>query len=90
MVGIQKTVNRISETQSEQTFKVIEILNRLNVVEIQIRALTDETTAAKLEVKELREAVHSFIDPIQIGWDLRENISEVERRVTDIEKKLAN
>src|SRR5688572_19078535 len=89
VVGIQRTVNRISERQSEQTFKIIEILNRLNVVEIHLRSLGDETNGMKLEIKEVRAAVHSFIDPIQIGWDLRENLVEVERRVTNIEQKLA-
>lgn len=90
VIGIQKTVNRVLETQSEQTFKIIEMLNRLNVVEIQLRSLNEETNSVKQEIKEIREAIHSFIDPIQIGWDLRENLSEMERRLSDIEKKLAN
>ena len=90
VVEIQKTVNRISETRSEQTFKIIELLNRLNAVEIQLRALSDETNRTNLEIKEVRTAIHSFIDPIQIGWDLRENLGEIERRVTDIEQKLSN
>src|SRR5687768_15668886 len=75
VIEIQKTVNRISETQSEQTFKIIEMLSRLNVIEIQLRSLTEETSSVKVEIKEVRQAVHSLIDPIQIGWDLRENIS---------------
>jgi len=90
VIAIQKDVNRISETQSEQTFKIIEMLNRLNVVEIQLRSLNEETNGVKSEIKQIREAIHSFIDPILIGWDLRENISEIQRRVTEIEQKLAN
>ncbi len=88
VIAIQKDVNRISEIQSEQTLKIIEILNRLNVVEIQLRSVNDEMNSVRSEIKEIREAIHSLIDPIQIGWDLRENISAIERRVTDIEQKL--
>jgi chromosome segregation ATPase len=90
VVAIQKDVNRISEIQSEQTFKIIEMLNRLNVVEIQLRSVSDEVSGVNLEIKEVREAIHSFIDPIQIGWDLRENISAIEQRISDIERKLDN
>lgn len=90
VIELQKTVNRISETQSEQTFKIIELLNRLNRIEIQLRAQADETTSIKLEIKDVRKAVHSLIDPIQIGWDLRENLRDIEQRITSIEQKLDN
>ncbi len=90
VIGIQKTVNRISEIQSEQTFKVIEMLNRLDVVEIHLRSLKDEANTVKSEIKEIREAIHSLIDPIRIGFDLQENLAEIERRVTGIEQKIAN
>jgi len=90
VIEIQKTVNRLSEIQSEQTFKLIEMLNRLNTITIQLRAINGETDSMKLEIREIRQAILSLNDPIQIGWDLRENMKEIERRVTEIEQKIAN
>ena len=89
VVEIQKTVNRISEVQSDQTFKIIEMLNRLNVVEIQQRALKVEIDGLNSDVMGLKAAIHSLIDPIQIGWDLRGNIADIDRRLSVVEEKLA-
>ena len=90
VVEIQKEVSRISKIQSDQTFKILEMMNRLDVVEIQQRALGVEMSGMKAEIKEIRDAIYSFIDPVRTGWDLRENISLIERRVSDIERKLEN
>lgn len=90
VIEIQNTVNRISEIQAEQNHKILQMMNRLDVVEAQLRSINDESAEMKSEIGEIRSLIDSLIDPVRIGWDLRENIREIEQRVTDIERKLDN
>ena len=89
VIGIQTTVNRISDTQSEQTFKIIEMLNRLDRMEILLKSLDERATQTESEIKDIRAVIHSLVDPVLIGSDLRSTISEIDQRLTNIEEKLA-
>ena len=66
------------------------MMNRLDGVETKLGAIYEESLEMKSDIREIRSIIDSLIDPVRIGWDLRENIREIERRVTEIEQKLVN
>ena len=88
VIGIQKTVNRISETQSEQTFKMLELINRLDGVDRRLETLDERTEQMDSEVKEIRKSLDSFVDPILDGKTVWANIRHVEERIARLEEKL--
>jgi chromosome segregation ATPase len=89
VIGIQKTVNRISDAQAEQTFKMIEMVNRLDSIERHLKSLDERAKLTESEVKDIRGVINSLVDPVLSGSDLRASISEIDQRITNIEEKLA-
>lgn len=89
VIGIQKTVNRISDEQAAQTFKMIEMVNRLDGLERYLQSLDERAIQTESEVKDIRGVIHSLVDPVLSGSDLRASISEIDQRITNIEEKLA-
>lgn len=54
VIGIQKTVNRISDEQAAQTFKMIEMVNRLDGLERYLQSLDERAIQTESEVKDIR------------------------------------
>jgi chromosome segregation ATPase len=88
VIGIQKHVNRISDTQTEQSFKVIELLNRVDDVDRNLNKLGERTVEMDSEMKELKKTIMSLIDPILDGKTLWANIGHVEERLARLEEKV--
>ncbi len=89
VIEIQKDVNRISETQAEQTFKMIQLMNRIDTVDRRLNVLDDRTAQMDSEVKEIRKTIDSLIDPILDGKALSANIRQVEERIARLEEKVS-
>jgi len=89
VIEIQKSVNRISETQTEQSFKIVELLNRVDDVDRGLKRLDERTVEMESEVNEVRRIVMSLIDPILDGKTLWANISHIEERLARLEEKIS-
>ena len=88
-IEIRKDVDRISETQTEQSFKIIELLNRADDVDRALKKLDKRSVEIDSEVKEIRKTIVSFIDPILDGKTLWANISHIEERIARLEEKVS-
>ncbi len=89
VLEIQKDVNRISETQAEQTFKMIQLMNRIDTVDRRLNVLDERTAQMDSEVKEIRKTIDSLIDPILDGKALSANMRHVEERIARLEEKVS-
>jgi predicted nucleic acid-binding Zn-ribbon protein len=90
VIGIQTDVNRISETQSEQTFKLFELMNRIDRVNRRLKRLDKRTVQIDTEIKEIRAAINVLIDPVldeKVVWP---SIGQIEERITRLEEKLSS
>ena len=88
-IEIRKDVNRISETQTEQSFKIVELLNRADGVDNSLKRLDERTVEIDSEVKEIRKTIVSFIDPVLDGKTLWANISHIEARIARLEENVS-
>ena len=64
-------------------------MNRLDRIERHLKKLDERATQTESEVKEIRAAIDSMVDPVLDGANLRASISEIDQRITLIEEKLA-
>ncbi len=80
--------NSIPELRADQTYIVINLQNRLDTIERRLRTglLDDER---KTEVIDIHAAVNSLIDPILDDENVLENLGNINRRILQIEEKLA-
>lgn len=87
VIGIQKAVNQISETQADQKFKLIELMNR--TVERRLKAIDERTVEMDAELKSIRKAIDALIDPVLDGKPLSANLSHLEERIARLEEKVS-
>lgn len=75
--------------RAEQSFKLINMWNRLTVVELRSRSLDIEANYLASEIKDIRGNIDSLIDPILLGEDVQATLNEIDGRVVKVEEKLS-
>lgn len=84
----QSSLAEISETFADQSFRVINFLNRLQVVEIRTRQIGQEASPVRSDIMDIRLGVNSLLDPILTGIDVRAKLAEIDSSIQRIEEEL--
>ena len=82
--------NQAPELQADQTYMVINLQNRLGRIDRRLSKEPSGSEIKKAEVRRLRDAVDSLVDPILDDENLLDTLGEINREITQIEEQLAN
>jgi len=84
----QNSLADISETLADQSFRVINFWNRLQVAEIRLRQTGQEASPVRSDIQDIRLSVNSLLDPILTGIDMRTKLAEIDSSIQRIEEEL--
>ena len=81
--------NQIPELRADQTYMVINLQNRLGIIDRRLRKEASDSQVSNGEVSRLRGAIDALVDPILDDENLLEALSEINREIIQIEEKVS-